>query len=304
MNSNNILISVVMPVYNAEKYLDEAIQSILTQTYNNFEFIIINDGSTDKSLEIIEKYKNQDERIILISRENKGLIYSLNEGIKKSKGKYIARMDADDISLPERFQKQISLLEKENGDICGCHWIVVNESGKIIECSSVPLTHSSFILYLSYSVPFAHGSVMIRKTFFQDLGILYGCGEAKYAEDYELWLKLYDLGAKFVNVNEFLFYYRQFNQSLSQINFKRNRKDAKKLSLKFIKENKAMCIEAFNKALEIDLSRKEQELIVILGLRLSIYIKSFYFLYKSILKVDKKNLPSNILKSLYVVLVD
>ena len=107
---NTPMISVVMPVYNAEKYLDEAIKSILVQTCKDFEFIIINDGSNDKSLEIIEKYNIQDERIVLINRENRGLIASLNEGIEKTKGRYIARMDADDISLPDRFEKQIEFL--------------------------------------------------------------------------------------------------------------------------------------------------------------------------------------------------
>ena len=115
----NPKISVVMSVYNGQDYLDEAIQSILKQTYKDFEFIIINDGSIDKSLEIIEKYKQQDERIVLISRENKGLIASLNEGIEKARGKYIARMDADDISLPNRFEEQLKIMENDK-EIVGC----------------------------------------------------------------------------------------------------------------------------------------------------------------------------------------
>jgi len=116
----DVKVSIVMSVYNAQKYLDEAIESILNQTYSNFEFIIINDGSTDKSLEIIENYAKKDSRIIVINRENKGLIYSLNEGIRKANGKYIARMDADDISLPQRLEKQVEFMEKnKNIGICG-----------------------------------------------------------------------------------------------------------------------------------------------------------------------------------------
>lgn len=118
----NTVISVVMSVYNAEKYLDEALQSILNQ---NFEFIIINDGSTDKSLEIIEKYKYQDTRIVLISRENRGLIASLNEGIELAKGKYIARMDADDISLPNRFEEQLKIMENDKEIVVCGSWINV-----------------------------------------------------------------------------------------------------------------------------------------------------------------------------------
>lgn len=102
-------ISVIMSVYNGEKYLREAIDSILNQTFTHFEFIIVNDGSTDKSLNIIKSYNGS--RIILVQQENKGLAAALNEGIKIAKGKYIAMMDADDISLPTRLEKQIQFME-------------------------------------------------------------------------------------------------------------------------------------------------------------------------------------------------
>ena len=102
-------ISVVMSVYNGEIYLYEAIESILNQTFTNFEFIIIDDGSTDNSAEIIKSY--DDNRIVLIQQGNKGLAAALNEGIKIAKGKFIARMDADDISLPTRLETQIQFME-------------------------------------------------------------------------------------------------------------------------------------------------------------------------------------------------
>lgn len=110
-----------MSVYNGEKYLAEAIESILNQTYKNFELIIINDGSKDNSVEIIKNYMKQDNRIVLIDRENKGLPYSLNEGISVAKGEYIARMDADDISLPTRFEKQVDYMQKNELDVCGSY---------------------------------------------------------------------------------------------------------------------------------------------------------------------------------------
>ena len=108
-----------MPAYNAEKYIAESIESILSQTFTDFEFIIINDASTDSTKEIIESF--QDSRIILINNEqNLGVAKSLNIGIATAKGKYIARMDADDISLPERFQTQFNFMEKNPDiDICG-----------------------------------------------------------------------------------------------------------------------------------------------------------------------------------------
>ena len=109
---DNPLVSVVMPVYNAQKYLNKAIDSILAQTYKDFEFIIINDGSTDNSLQIIKKYQKKDKRIIVKNKKNKGIVAALNDGIKLSRGKYLARMDADDISLPSRFEVQVNFMEK------------------------------------------------------------------------------------------------------------------------------------------------------------------------------------------------
>ena len=118
------LISVIMSVYNGEKYLVQAIESILNQTYQNFEFIIIEDSSTDNSLDILEEYAKKDSRIKIIKKEKnigiKGFIENLNLGISIAEGKYIARMDQDDVSLPERFQKQVDFLEK-NSDFTICH---------------------------------------------------------------------------------------------------------------------------------------------------------------------------------------
>ena len=105
---NDPIISVIMSVFNADEYVAEAIESILNQTYSHFEFIIIDDGSTDSSLRIIQKYAIEDQRIrVILNEKNIGLAKSLSKGIDVSQGMYIARMDADDISLPDRFYKQI-----------------------------------------------------------------------------------------------------------------------------------------------------------------------------------------------------
>lgn len=225
----NILISVIMPVYNAERFLCTAIESILDQTYSNFEFIIIDDGSFDCSLSIINKYEIKDSRIKVISRENKGLIFTLNQAIYHSKGKYLARMDADDISCPSRFYDQINLLELFKADICGSHYYLINETNKITDFQLSPLDNHSLILYLLRSVPFAHGSVMIRKDFLVTNNLKYGMN-VKYAEDKDLWISMYETGAKFCNVNKPLFYYRELNSSLSKIGYKRCFKDHKLLS--------------------------------------------------------------------------
>jgi glycosyltransferase involved in cell wall biosynthesis len=206
------LISVIMPVFNGEIYLSKAIESILNQTLVDFEFIIINDGSTDNSINIIKKYADIDNRINIINRENKGLVFSLNEGINISKGKYIARMDADDISSHIRFEKQLELLENECGDICGCHFTFVSESNKIINNFIAPITKESINCFLLITNPYAHGSVMIRREFIINNMLFY---KDVKAEDHRLWCDFYIAGAKFVTVNDFLFFYRDHNNSIS-----------------------------------------------------------------------------------------
>lgn len=243
MNSNP-MISVVMPVYNAEKFLEEAIQSILTQTYKDFEFIIINDGSSDKSLEIIKKYRESDERIILVSRENKGLVFSLNEGIKKAKGNYIARMDADDISLPKRFEKQIKFLEKENIDICGSHYFIIDKNNKYISARVVSTEIDFNKIILTRSVPFAHGSVMFKKDFYINNNLKYGLTSYFKAEDYALWQQFSLNNARISNVDEFLFKYRNLDNTLSKQNI--NYTHSLELSKKYIFINYDHLILVFN----------------------------------------------------------
>lgn len=229
----NPLISVVLPVYNGEKYLSEAIDSILKQTFTDFELIIINDGSTDASLVIAQQYQTEDERIILVSQENIGLVASLNKGIALSKGKYIARMDADDISLANRFYEQVNLLE-QGFDLCGCHFHFITESGQLSKSRVVAIDPNFQSVILTRSTPFAHGSVMIRKSFLLDNNLLYSHEKYKSAEDYYLWVQCFEKGAKITNVDEYLFLYRDFDLSLSKLNAKSNLADANLISKGFI----------------------------------------------------------------------
>ena len=125
-------ISVLMPVYNGDKFLAKAVNSILNQTFNNFEFIIINDGSTDNSLTILKSFN--DKRINIINNtENKGITFALNKGLKSAKGKYIARQDQDDISDPNRFLLQIEYLEKHNIDLVDTNFIFIDENDHYIQ---------------------------------------------------------------------------------------------------------------------------------------------------------------------------
>lgn len=209
------LISVVLPVYNGEKYIAEAIDSILKQTYTNFELIIIDDGSTDNSLELIEKYKKQDSRIIIISRENRGLIATLNQGIEKAKGKYIARMDQDDISLPSRFEEQVNIMINDiKVVVCGS-WINifgVNKKDKIVKYYEKDKQIKANLLL---SCCFAHPSVMIRKNLMIDNNIWYN-NDFENAEDYHLWTQLAKVG-EFYNIPKVLLNYRFLETSITRV---------------------------------------------------------------------------------------
>lgn len=200
-------VSVIMPVYNAEKYLDEAIQSILNQTFKNFEFLIFNDCSKDNSWEIIQKYAKQDKRIITFNSEvNKGYVAHLNRGIEMVKGKYIARMDNDDISLPTRFEKQVKFLE-ENQQVGMCGSWYIQEGGRghgrIVE---LPCQLEDIYLLMLYGNAFSHPSVMIRKDVLETNNIRYNVSLMP-SEDYALWVTLLE-HSKLANIPEVLFKYR------------------------------------------------------------------------------------------------
>jgi glycosyltransferase involved in cell wall biosynthesis len=209
------LISVILPVYNGEKYLDESIQSILSQTHKNFELIIINDGSTDKSDHEIRKFLN-DKRVKYFSRANKGLVHTLNEAINYSSGDYIARMDQDDICSPERLKKQLNFMKTQNIDICGSSYEIINEFGTKIK--TIKSLNENFEIFLSaMMVPFIHPSVMFRN-FFKEQDIFYGNNSKLEAEDYDLWIKLYGKNLVFGNINDVLIKYRILNSSMSRTN--------------------------------------------------------------------------------------
>jgi glycosyltransferase involved in cell wall biosynthesis len=208
------LISVVMPVFNGELHLTTAIDSILSQTLGDFEFIIINDGSKDGSAEILSKYESRDKRIKLISRENKGLQVSLNEGIELATGKYIARMDCDDISLPSRFQKQLFHLEKYGGDICGS-WVRLFGDG-IDFVNTYPYSFDANNIQLLFGTCFAHPSIFTRAELIKSLK--YSENESCKAEDYDLWTRCSQAGAKLTNVQEVLLLYRQHENQLTKLN--------------------------------------------------------------------------------------
>lgn len=203
-----------MSVYNSEKYLSEAIDSILNQTFRDFEFLIINDGSKDSSLEIIKSYN--DKRIRLISRENKGLVYSLNEGINKAKGLYIARQDSDDISVKDRLAKEVEYLENNPKiGLVGSNYSIINIKGKILATTNV-FTHPIDLRLTQITCnQFGHGSIMARKKILQECnGYDSSVG---HVEDYDLWTRISRI-ADIANIEEPLYLYRTNPEGITQQN--------------------------------------------------------------------------------------
>ena len=179
-------ISVVMSVYNGEKHLREAVDSILNQTFTDFEFIIINDGSTDKTKKILESFS--DPRIRLFHQENIGLTKSLNIGLKNSKGDFIARMDADDISHPDRFYEQVAYLEQNHAiGLLGTQYAVIDDNGKDFGTVRNPIKNSEIKDILLVINTFCHGAVMFRKELLHIVG--YYREKFLCAQDYDLWLR-------------------------------------------------------------------------------------------------------------------
>lgn len=223
-NPSEFEVTVLMPVYNAEKYLSEAIESILNQTFTRFEFLIINDGSTDNSEKIIRKYN--DPRIKYIRNEkNIQLISTLNKGIRLAKGKYIIRMDADDISVKNRIEKQVAYMEKHpEVGVCGSFIQVFGENVKSY-ISKRPEKDMNIRASLLTRNALGHPNVIIRKSVIISNDIFYNISHYRM-EDWGLWVSLMPV-CKFHNIQEVLLYYRYVQTSESR----QNKKDEKHLNI-------------------------------------------------------------------------
>lgn len=211
MNPSNPKITVLMPVYNGEKYLREAVDSILTQTFADFEFLIINDGSTDGSVKIIESYA--DPRIRLIhNKKNLGLISSLNRGFDLATGQYIVRMDCDDISLPDRLAEQFDFMERRpEVAYCGSWTKIIG--GKKIFVNTYPAADDELRTRLLFNTPFAHPSVIIRRQVIIQNGLKHD-ENYSHAEDYEFWSRAVSFG-QMANIEKVLLFHRRHERSIS-----------------------------------------------------------------------------------------
>jgi glycosyltransferase involved in cell wall biosynthesis len=295
MSAPSPLISVVLPAYNCASYLSQAIESILAQTLADFQLLIVYDESKDDTLKIIENYLARDPRVVLIHGQGERLVGALNLGIQASTGTYIARMDADDISRPERFGKQVAQIEKQNLDFCGCNIGMVNEIGRQIKEVIMPTSADLVTITLACTVPFAHGSVMMRKAFLDQHALRY---QAKaFAEDYQFWCQAYHLGARFGNVNERLFDYRHFEQSLSKVHAKVVARHTSALRRTFVQDNLAAVTAAINRLLAspVTLSERDSGFLLLAAYLVLLKSRSGIFL-KALVRSNVKNIAIAIAK--------
>lgn len=266
------LITVLIPTYNCAPYVKQAVQSILDQTYTNFECIIIDDCSTDNTVAIIKSLN--DSRINLIVKpKNSGYTNSLNYGLTIAKGKYIARMDGDDISLPQRFEKQVEVLEK-NTDIVVCGSVFQIIDSKVI--INAPQYHDDITIGLLKDSCIGHPTAMIKKSVLDANNINYNT-DFEPAEDYDLWVRLSKIG-KLHNLQEVLFLYRVHDNQVSVTKKEIQRKSAS--------------LSRFNMLSQLGFEFSEAEK--------QAYIKQFSFAerlnfeeLKALIKLNEKALKSN-----------
>jgi hypothetical protein len=200
--SSSPKVSFVLPCYNSAAYLQETLDSISGQSFTDFECIAVDDGSSDATLAILQAHAVKDARFSIITRENRGLIATLNEAIALAKGEWIARMDADDICDPQRIEKQLQRLHETQADVCGS-WIRFfgDKNGEWM----TPSTDGAIKAMLLFNSAFAHPSVIARTTLLKAHPY---SPHAVHAEDYALWCELAQAGATFTSVPEVLLNYR------------------------------------------------------------------------------------------------
>ena len=213
------LITVLMSVYNDELYLEAAIESILNQTYQDFEFLIFDDASSDMSLEILQRYAEKDPRIkLVVNQVNRGLGFNLAQGVRLAQSPWIARMDADDVAFSNRLELQVKYVQA-NPDVAivgGCA-IDIDKDGKFVSERRVP-SQNQQIQKLIWTNPFIHGTVLFHKDSITKVGS-YSTSLAK-RQDYDLWFRCAQAGFKFANLPQPLIKYRFTGNTLQRNNWK------------------------------------------------------------------------------------
>jgi glycosyltransferase involved in cell wall biosynthesis len=207
-------LTVLLPVYNGERFLPEAIESILGQSFSDFEFIVINDGSRDRSGDIISRYAKRDRRIRVFEQDNRGLVATLNRGIELARAPLIARMDADDISLPRRFELQLERFATQAKlAVVGGFVNIVDQAGRFVRLGDYPVGGEELRRFLLDGAPLAHPTVIMRRNVLATVGGYRGIYQ--HAEDYDLWLRIHSAGYEIENVPSPVLNYRQHVESVS-----------------------------------------------------------------------------------------
>lgn len=257
------LVSVVMPCHNGARYIAEAIESVLSQSYGNWELIVVDDGSTDDSRDIIKKVK--DSRITLVqNKRNYGICHSLNKGIKRAQGKYIARLDADDMMLPNRLSAQIEFMEQHpDYAIVGGNHIVIDMDGMSLGMTVYPETDEEIRFFTNIFNPFAHSSVMIRRAVLEE-GYRYS-NKYQYCEDYHLWTQIIRQNKSY-NLQQAITLYRKNKNGLSAMNAKEQFENSLAISCRYmkcngfgIKDNELKLLSAIRMAVPNDFWKKHDE---------------------------------------------
>ena len=271
------LISVILPVYNASQFIAETINSILEQTFTDFELIIINDGSTDTSELIIQSF--EDHRIIYVKQENRGVGFSIRKGCEMAKGKYIARIDADDICMPERFEIQVDYLRKNPDTVLVSSAVIyIDYAGNEMGRSFPHLSNWAILKRMKYSSTICHPAVMMRKKAYNLTG---GYQNIQPFEDLFLWLSLSKYG-KLHNLKMPLIKYRILENSVSHqlTNYEKNK------LFEFLSKN--YYNNRFNDSIELAYSKLYKEIKLQSSRQESINLK----------KNEDRNLPTSKLEKI------
>ena len=256
MKSDKPKISVLMPVYNGEQFLDKSINSILNQTFNNFEYIIINDRSTDDSLKIIESY--EDSRIKIINfPKNMGISAALNNGLNVAKGDYIARQDQDDISHPERFMLQVDYLENNDVDLVDANFIFIDENDKYIQDYEKRYFNPEETLSHLFFYELVHASIMCKRLIFAKYNIKY---RMRPTEDYDLFIRLAKAGMRAGRLDKKLIKQRKHSGSMCGSDWYNIKKDIDLMRNEFVQD---LGIEPTNYEKKLHIAFVEQNLSIL-----------------------------------------
>jgi len=281
MKSDKPKISVLMPVYNGEKFLDKSINSILNQTFNNFEYIIINDGSTDDSLKIIESYEDSRIKIINFSK-NMGISAALNNGLNVAKGDYIARQDQDDISHPERFMLQVEYLKNNDVDLVDANFIFIDENDQYIQDYGKRYFNPEETLSHLFFYELVHASIMCKRLIFTKYNIQY---RKRPTEDYDLFIRLAKAGMRAGRLDKKLIKQRKHPGSMCGSDWYNIKKDIDLMRNEFVQD---LGIEPTNYEKKLHIAFVEQNLSIL-----------NQYQFREVLRWANKIIKANSFKKIY-----